>query len=105
MSDYECYCEPMEPDEPSDVWTVTWHKARKEHKCHECGEFIKKGNRYERIFSVFDGSAVAYKTCEFCANEYQRLLSKHPDLSWVKGELACVLVWDMRNEYRALETA
>lgn len=96
----QCYCEPSEPDGSCDVWRVTWHVARKQHKCCECLEAISPGERYEVIFCVFMGEVAVHKTCEFCATEYDRLLQKHPDLSWMKGQqdLACALVWDMRNE-------
>ena len=98
----ECYCEPMGDDMDScaSVWEVTWHKARKQHRCCECHEPILPGQRYERIFVIFEGTPDSHKTCEFCATEYQRLLSKNPDVMWSKGQddLACLLVWDMRNE-------
>lgn len=98
----ECYCEPMDADGGGcEVWNLTWRKARVQHRCCECKEPILQGERYERIFSVFEDEINVSTTCEFCANEYQRLLAKHPDLSWLKGELACIVVWDMRNEARA----
>lgn len=96
----ECYCEPAILDGNADVWHVTWHTARKAHKCCECHEPIATGQRYERIFLVYDGSFDTFKTCEFCAKEYKRLLNKYPDISWMKGrdDLACLVVWDIRNE-------
>lgn len=95
----ECYCEPSECDDYADVWVVTWHKAKKQHKCCECLETIKPGERYEKIFNVFDGSMTVHKTCEFCAKEYEAFRARHPDLAWMKGEqdLSCRLVWEMRN--------
>lgn len=94
----ECYCEPMEVEEYCTVWNVTWRTARKQHKCCECGEIINPGERYEHIFSVFEDEVTVYKTCQFCADEFKRLAKKHTDMNMVKGDLACVLVWDMRNE-------
>ena len=97
----ECYCEPAGNDgDYCTVWNVTWQRARKQHRCCECHEPIMPGQKYEKIFAVFEGDVSTHKTCEFCANEYQRLLAKHPDVGWYKGndELACLLVWDMRNE-------
>ena len=95
--EYECYCEPQEGD-PCEVWNVSWRRARKEHKCIECVETIKIGARYEYTFTVFEGNASSHKTCEFCANEWERLLKKHDDIMQMAGGLACTLVWDMRNE-------
>lgn len=94
----ECYCEPMEGEEYCTVWNVTWRKARKQHRCCECMDTIQPGQRYEHIFSVFEGDVTIFKTCEFCAAEFDRLVKKHTDANFVKGDLACILVWDMRNE-------
>lgn len=95
----ECYCEPMEADESCPVWQVSWRKAKKEHKCCECGDTIKPGERYEYIFCIFEGEVDNYKTCEFCAGEFARLQGKFSrDFNMCKTDLACVLVWDMRNE-------
>ena len=94
----ECYCEPMEVDECCDVWQVSWRIARKQHICCECGEKINPGERYERIFSVHEEGVQTFKTCEFCTAELDRLKEKHPDVQFAKTDLACILVWDMRNE-------
>lgn len=40
-------------------------KARKEHKCDECGRTICKGEPYEYTFIVMD-SASEYHTCQHC---------------------------------------
>ena len=95
---YECYCEPMESDGYSDVWNITWPVARKEHICCECKDTISKGQKYQRIFSVYEGTVDVFKTCEFCASEFDRLRKKHPDANFCKEDLACVVAWDMRNE-------
>ena len=95
----ECYSEPMDADEVCSVWKVSWRKAKKEHKCCECGDAIKLGERYEYIFCIFEGEPDNYKTCEFCAEEFARLAKKHGnDFNMCKTDLACVLVWDMRSE-------
>lgn len=93
----ECYCEPIE-GEPCTVWNVSWRVARKDHKCCECQETIKIGERYQYTFTVFEGEASPFKTCAFCAEEYERLRNKYPEGSFCPGDLACVVVWDMRNE-------
>lgn len=102
MSDMECYCEPdMDGDGAnSSVWNVGWRTARRAYKCCECHETIKPGDRHEYIFAVCDGDPMQFRTCEFCALEYQRLREKHPDVTWLKGnnDLACLLVWDLRND-------
>ena len=99
MSDFECYCEPTNPDGCSDVWTTTHPRARKSHKCHECNEIIVPGETYERIFSIYEGAIEVYKTCEFCAAEIERL-RKLPmfEEGIIKGDLACCLVYEMRGQ-------
>lgn len=70
-------------------------------KCCECGDIIIPGHLYEHIGSVYEGVAYSYKTCDFCAKEYQAMLDRHPYLTWLKGELACLVVWELRaNEGR-----
>jgi hypothetical protein len=41
-------------------------KARKEHKCCECREPIKKGEKYESVKMLYEGDWSAYKTCISC---------------------------------------
>ena len=41
-------------------------KARKDHRCYECGETIAKGTRYEYVSGIWDGEPGAYKTCLSC---------------------------------------
>ena len=103
----ECYCEPMEADGYADCWSITTPKARKAHICCECKDTIKPGEKYERIFSIYDGAINVYKTCLFCAAEFKRLDVKRDyyDPGLVKGDLACALVWDMREEARQMERA
>ena len=50
-------------------------KARKEHKCFECGGVIQKGEKYEKIEGVWDGNFYRFKTCNDCAelrNEFMK---------------------------------
>jgi hypothetical protein len=58
-----CYC--GESELPT-MFRQTWHVARKEHKCCECRDTIKIGERYERSFGVWDGDAQEFKTCSSC---------------------------------------
>ena len=42
-------------------------KARKPHRCCECGRAIAIGERYQRWSGKFDGEFMAVKTCLICA--------------------------------------
>ena len=52
--------------EPSAI-TRTWPKARVEHTCCECGRTIGRGEKYERVTGIWDGSASSYTTCLLCS--------------------------------------
>ena len=41
-------------------------KARKNHKCCECGRKIEKGEIYEYYVAVWDGDLGTFKTCKGC---------------------------------------
>ncbi len=43
-------------------------KARKEHKCCECGSGIDPGETYQKITGLFEGTWEEYKTCQVCQN-------------------------------------
>lgn len=42
-------------------------KARKEHKCCECGSLIKAGEVYMYSHGVWDGSGSSFKQCLDCS--------------------------------------
>lgn len=49
-------------------------KARKQHKCCECGFAISAGDRYQRIDGIWEGEAKSFFTCLSCAEVRSRLL-------------------------------
>lgn len=60
-----CSCD-FNGDCPPEVYNKTFRKARKEHRCTECGDWIKKGERYEHVAACYEGSWNEYKTCLPC---------------------------------------
>jgi hypothetical protein len=52
--------------EPIYPCTLSKRKARKPHKCEECGEPIKPGETYEHLKGLCDGYWVEWKTCTLC---------------------------------------
>jgi hypothetical protein len=96
MSDYFCVCEPME-GEPWSVVTEGHRRARKVHKCCECGEAIPKGETHHYFAGVCDGEFVDYRTCLFCEAERDRITIEH-DWPVTYGDLACCLVAELRGE-------
>jgi hypothetical protein len=52
--------------EPAQVWSVTHPACRSEHICCECGLPLRKGERYQRIGCLFEGSLSTYKSHVLC---------------------------------------
>ncbi len=48
------------------VYACELRKARKEHKCCECGGAIQAGENYHYHHGIWDGSAGSYKACQDC---------------------------------------
>jgi hypothetical protein len=73
------------------VWTESSPVARKEHRCHACGETIRVGDRYRYIFSVFDGDGNTTKRCVRCQAIFEHLSSRMKDDQdeYCNDRLAC----------------
>lgn len=83
-----------------EVWQVSEHKARKDHKCSECARTIGAGEKYRNIFSVFQGDVSTAKVCAHCTVAE----------NWLSEECGGFLLYgvheDMREhaqEYRRLD--
>ena len=57
-------------------------KARKNHKCGECGEEIQPGQSYEHARGLFDGYFFTSKTCQSCLEIRARFFS-----GWIYGSI------------------
>lgn len=70
----------------AELYQSTMRKARKEHRCCECGNAIKPGDIYEYTVIVFEGDFSTKKTCEKCSDLAESL----SDLGfcWEEGDLA-----------------
>lgn len=69
--------------------TEVWRKAKKEHKCCECGATIQVGEEYEYISGKWDGYFSTYTTCEKCA-----------DLRASLAEATCPVLGELRAAYK-----
>lgn len=54
--------------DPPDIYDRAIRKARKEYTCIECRARIEKGQQYEYVRSLFEGSWETYRTCLPCAH-------------------------------------
>jgi len=68
MTDINCSCDIYlyDCERPSVYRVATYFARRKEHRCIECCEKIKIGDKYEYVFGVWDGEASQHKTCMRC---------------------------------------
>lgn len=60
-------CCSIEVDELPEFHVVKTVKARKPHKCCECGAEIKPWDQYESVHAKWDGQVSTIKTCILCA--------------------------------------
>jgi len=75
--------------DPVSVFNEHWPTARKSHKCCECSSRIDKGELYQYVTMLWDGSWSTFKTCEKCA-----------DLRDSLYEIACPAYGYLREEYQ-----
>jgi len=57
------------------IYSDTVRKARREHKCCECGQIIKIGDRYHLFKGCWEGRWGEYKTCMECDEIKDEVLS------------------------------
>lgn len=80
---YDCFCDY----DPATVYAKTEPTARKQHKCFECGRGIFPGQRYEKVFGVWDGRVDVFKTCERCVKLREHLAAHVRCFCWAHGNL------------------
>jgi uncharacterized protein with PIN domain len=71
---FNCLCD-VGVDDFAEMIETRVNKARKEHKCHECQELIKPGEKYLVEKEVFDGRLSTHKTCLRCKEVRDAYLS------------------------------
>lgn len=54
--------------EPFDVCSAKTVRARKEHRCCECGDPISVGDLHEHVRGLCDGAWGSWRTCARCLN-------------------------------------
>src|ERR1700679_2736602 len=62
-----CLYSDCELSGSGDFCDISYRKARKPHKCCECGKVINPGEKYEHYWGKFDGDTAAIDTCIICA--------------------------------------
>ena len=77
-----CTCDVLS----SDLFRKTIRRARKPHKCCECGATIQPSSKYADIFGVWEGDEMGYKQCLEC-NQIGEKITKEDDCGYGIGEL------------------
>lgn len=80
---YDCSCDY----DPPEFCTVTTPRARKEHRCYECGGRILKGEEYSYTAGKWDGMMSTFKVCERCWSIKQWVQNNVPCLCWAYGNM------------------
>ena len=87
----ECSCINIDFDRLATLLSDGFHIARKDHKCCECRESIKPGEKYYKEVTIADGSLETFKTCFDCFNVRNAFFC-----SWtwgsIWGDLWCEIV-------------
>jgi hypothetical protein len=76
-------------DDICSIWVESRPKARKGHKCVECGGTIVAGEVYHKVNFVFDGSAGTYKECDRCESVRNRVAEIEREHGCHGGEEWC----------------
>lgn len=80
---FSCYCD----HEPPTVYRKAEHTARKPHKCYECARQIAAGERYERVFAIWDDDAKSVATCRHCVAIRDWVVAHVPCTCWAHGNM------------------
>src|SRR5260221_328774 len=78
-----------EIDETYDVHNTRIFTARKEHICDACKERVRIGDRYARVFIVFDSRPECYKRCLRCETMHAALVEIGGGDTWPDERLDC----------------
>lgn len=85
MSD--CYCDY---DGPSpEFFHESLPKARKEHRCDECGGKVKPGETYRLIVGKWDGDLNTFKACPDCLEL----------MTWAEAHVKCIC-WQLGEAHQ-----
>lgn len=85
-----------EIDGCNEVERTTYPRARKEHCCDACRQTIRIGDRYARIFVIWDREPAVWIHCARCNLLFGRIAGRHRELQTGEGvqfDLDCGHSW------------
>jgi hypothetical protein len=80
----DCYCDY---DYPPAFYSSTMRRARKEHRCYECGRLIAKGDDYEDLSAKWDDVIQRIRTCHRCIAMMRYVEAHVPCVCWEHGNI------------------
>lgn len=86
-------------DPPEFFWCRT-PKARKEHKCGECGIKILKGEIYQVFTGKWDGNMDTYKSCLPCAQLYDYAQKNEIPVEGTYSHTGCLYYGELQEVVR-----
>lgn len=78
-----CYCDHEQPE----FYRQKVVKARKLHRCDECGCDIRPGMDHEAFVGKWDGYVSMYRTCDLCLSFRRWYDANRPCFCWCFGEM------------------
>jgi hypothetical protein len=80
---YDCVCDYDAPQ----FYAAAIRKARKPHRCDECGGCILPGEPYEYVSAKWEDLISVFKTCQHCVDIRTWTKNNVPCLCWAHGNL------------------
>lgn len=81
---YDCY---RDHGQPTWIRVAKVKKARRPHRCPECGARIPAGAPYEYVSGVWEGYFSDFHTCALCKELRDWATISVPCFCWAYGEL------------------
>lgn len=92
-----CYCDYEAPS----FYVREDRRARKTHRCSECGADILPGEQYEHVRGKWDGDIGTYRACTRCTAVRDWVRAHVPCLCWTHGNMLEDSIEEVGMHYRA----
>ncbi len=79
----DCWCDY----DPPEFSSRSYPKARKQHRCEECGKPINPGEQYECVAGKWDGYFSTFNTCPRCVDLRRWVTNSIPCFCWAHGNM------------------
>lgn len=79
----DCYCDYERPE----FYHSETRRARKQHRCTECGRAIQPGEKYEHVRAKWEGDIRTHNTCAHCLALREWVQAHVPCFCWAHGNI------------------